>query len=291
DEQHRFGLEQRVQLRRKNEATHLLNMSATPIPRTMAITLYGDMDISRIREKPCGRLPVKTLVMSEARKGAVFNSMEKYIRQGRQCYYVVPMIEPNDDLELESVESAYAEICERFRAENCALMHGRLSAEQKQDIMSRFSGGEVSVLVSTTVIEVGIDVPNATVIVIRHPERFGLAQLHQLRGRVGRGTEQSFCVLLHDEDIGEAARERLDILEKSDDGFEIAEKDLSLRGAGTLTGSVQSGFSSEFIFADIYADVDLLCQAREDAEELIRSTDAAVIRKLSDASGAAAILS
>jgi ATP-dependent DNA helicase RecG len=192
DEQHRFGLNQRLKLRKKDTSVHLLSMSATPIPRTMAITLYGDMDISRITQKPHGRMDIKTLVLDVTQRSGVFNSMEKYIRQGQQCYYVVPMIDESDELELESIEKAYQEIKDRFGFCEVSMIHGRMKSREKDDVMEQFKNNEVSLLVSTTVIEVGIDVPNATVIVIRHPERFGLAQLHQLRGRVGRGSEQSF---------------------------------------------------------------------------------------------------
>ncbi|MDA3900874.1 MAG: ATP-dependent DNA helicase RecG [Spirochaetes bacterium] len=271
DEQHRFGIEQRYALRRKSESVHLLAMSATPIPRSLALTLYGDMDVSVIKEKPVGRLPIKTMLISESRAEALYRSIEKYVSKGQQCFFVLPLIDPNDESELTSVTECHDILHARFPNYTVAVVHGKMKSEEKERIMDDFLHNRASILVSTTVIEVGIDIPNATVMVIQHPERFGLAQLHQLRGRVGRGSLQSFCVLFHPDNISTHAKERISILEKSDDGFFIAEKDLELRGAGEIQGLMQSGFSSGFRYADILTDTVLLQIAREKAVNYLDS--------------------
>lgn len=270
DEQHRFGVEQRAELRRKGARTDLLVMTATPIPRSLALTAYGDLDVSLIKQKPADRIPIKTLVLPESRMNGVYASIEKYIAEGRQCYYVLPLIEESAKSDLASAKEVYEELSsEIFKHRRVGLLHGKMKAAEKSDVMDAFKKGDIDILVSTTVIEVGIDVPNASVIVIRHPERFGLSQLHQLRGRVGRGTHQSFCILLHPDSISPAAKERLGVLAVSDDGFVIAEEDLRMRGAGDFLGTRQHGLASQFEFADLARDLDLLLEARAEAERLV----------------------
>ena len=265
DEQHRFGVEQRSRLRSKGEKTDLLVMSATPIPRSLSMTIFGDMDISSIRQKPVGRKTVQTLSLPESRLKGVYNSMEKYILEGRQIFYVLPLIEDSEKLDIKSAIAVYEKLTGGpFAHRRVALLHGRLKQIEKDDIMQRFVKGEVDILVTTTVIEVGIDVPNASVIVIEHSQRFGLSQLHQLRGRVGRGSAASFCVLIYPDDISSDSKKRLDVLVSTDDGFVISEEDLKLRGAGQLTGVRQHGMS-EFEFTDLVNDMDIITTARDEA--------------------------
>lgn len=275
DEQHRFGVNQRALLHQKGNSPDLLVMTATPIPRSLTLTLYGDLDISLIREKPKGRLPVKTLILSEDREKGLYTSMEKYISEGRQCYYILPLINESDKSGLASAVQMYEKFSITvFPHRKVALLHGKMNSGEKDDVMNRFKTGEIDILVSTTVIEVGIDVANATVMIIHHPERFGLSQLHQLRGRVGRGMHQSFCILFHPKNISSETKDRLSVLENNDDGFAIAEKDLSIRGAGDFLGTRQHGESSIFEFADIVRDFSLLESAKKDAE--------CIIEKISD---------
>jgi ATP-dependent DNA helicase RecG len=270
DEQHRFGVEQRAQLRKKGSRTDLLVMTATPIPRSLALTAYGDLDVSIIKEKPAHRIPIKTLVLPESRISGVYTSMEKYIAEGRQCYYVLPLIEESAKSDLTSAKEVYEDLSTSiFSHRRVGLLHGRMKQDEKSAVMTAFRDGSIDILVSTTVIEVGIDVPNASVIVIHHPERFGLSQLHQLRGRVGRSVHQSFCVLLHPDGIGREIKDRLAILAKSEDGFSIAEEDLKLRGAGDFLGTRQHGLASQFEFADLARDLDLLLKARAEAENIV----------------------
>jgi ATP-dependent DNA helicase RecG len=266
DEQHRFGVAQRAALHEKGKGPDILVMTATPIPRSLTLTIYGDLDSSVIKHKPANRLPVKTLTLPESREDGLFRSMEKYISEGRQCFYVLPLIHESEKSDLTSAIAVY----ERFRDSvfthrRVALLHGRLKAAEKEEVMRAFAAGETDILVSTTVIEVGIDVPNATVMVIHHPERFGLSQLHQLRGRVGRGAHQAYCVLFHPDGISAESAERISVIEKNSDGFAIAEQDLKIRGAGDFIGSRQSGESSEFEFADLAGDFSLVTAAREEA--------------------------
>ncbi len=268
DEQHRFGTTQRSALRLKAPDAGLIVMSATPIPRSLALALYGETDISRILQKPANRLPVKTMLFDESRIEGIYRSMEKYIAQGRQCYYVLPLIEDNDEMDAESATAKFEELKPRFAGCGVGLLHGAMNKDEKNAVMRDFVQAKISVLVATTVIEVGIDVPNATVMVIHNAERFGLSQLHQLRGRVGRGEHQSFCILIHGK-IGAETMERLSIITESNDGFFIAEKDLALRGAGQITGNVQSGFVSDLVFASIDSDFELMEKAREAAEEFL----------------------
>ncbi|MBI2407147.1 MAG: ATP-dependent DNA helicase RecG, partial [Gemmatimonadetes bacterium] len=240
DEQHRFGVEQRATLGEKGDAPDVLLMSATPIPRSLALTLYGDLDVSVLDERPPGRQPVTTALRSEKARDKVMEFVETQIAAGRQAYLVYPIIEESDKIALKAATTAYEALAAGpFAHRRVALLHGRLSSDEKDAIMRSFRDGGIDLLVSTTVIEVGIDVPNATVMVIEHPERFGLSQLHQLRGRVGRGAEESFCILLGD--VGAEARERLRHVTETEDGFEIARADLRLRGMGDLFGKQQSG--------------------------------------------------
>lgn len=266
DEQHRFGVRQRLRLREAAEAPEVLVMSATPIPRSLALTLYGDLDVSVLDELPAGRRPIVTALRPDSARGDVFRFVREQAKTGRQAYVVYPLIEDSEALDLRAATEEY----ERLRAEafadlRVALVHGRMAAEEKDAVMRRFVAGEVDVLVSTTVIEAGIDVPNATVMVIEGAERFGLSQLHQLRGRVGRGAEQSYCIALYG---GGESHERLQIFAGTTDGFEIARADLRLRGAGEMFGLKQAGFP-EFRFADFAQDEDLMLLAREEAERLI----------------------
>lgn len=270
DEQHRFGVNQRAVLHQKGNSPDLLVMTATPIPRSLTLTLYGDLDLSLIREKPKGRLPVKTIILSEERRKGLYTSMDKYISEGRQCYYILPLIKESEKSDLASAVEVYETFTGSvFPHRSVGLLHGKMRPDEKEDVMSRFKSGEIDILVATTVIEVGIDVPNATVMVIHHPERFGLSQLHQLRGRVGRGTHQSFCILFHPTGISAESRNRLSVMEKNEDGFSIAEEDLALRGAGDFLGTRQHGETAIFEFADIAKDFSLLETAKKDAEELL----------------------
>lgn len=272
DEQHRFGVVQRGALYKKGEKPDLLVMTATPIPRTLALTLYGELEVSVINELPPGRQPIRTALRAPDRRDAIFEFAGAEARQGRQVYVVYPLIEESEKMDLKSAVAAYEELCHGHLAEfEVALLHGRLAAEEKAEVMDAFKKNRIQVLVSTTVIEVGVDVPNATVMIIEHAERFGLAQLHQLRGRVGRGGEQSFCILVSYASAGAElsdSRERLETMERTQDGFEIAEKDLQIRGPGEFFGTRQAGIP-EFKVADLIEDEDLLQSAREEARRMV----------------------
>ncbi len=270
DEQHRFGVKQRSLLREKGEHPDLLIMTATPIPRSLALTLYGDLDITSIREKPLNRQRIKTLALPESKIGGVYKSVDKYINEGRQAYFIYPIIEESQKVDLKSAISAFESLKnEIFPHRRVELLHGRLPSIEKDDIMRRFKNAEIDLLISTTVIEVGIDVANATIIVVQHSERFGLSQLHQLRGRVGRSHFQSFCVLLYPDDIGAEARARIDAVAATDDGFRIAEEDLKMRGSGHIIGFQQHGHDAGFEFTDLSADLDIIGIAREEAIALV----------------------
>lgn len=267
DEQHRFGVKQRADLREKGENPDLLIMTATPIPRSLSLTLYGDLDISYLMEKPSNRLPVKTMSFPESRLKAVFNSVEKYIAQGRQVYFVFPLIQESEKIDIKSAEAAFVYLKKDvFPHRNIEILHGRMQSDEKESIMERFKNKEIDILVTTTVVEVGIDVPNASIMVIEHAERFGLSQLHQLRGRVGRGEFQSFCALVYPDNTPEENRKRIDIIISTDDGFKIAEEDLKFRGAGSIIGVRQHGHNSGFEFTDTVKDIDLILNARKEAE-------------------------
>ncbi len=265
DEQHRFGVRQRETLSEKGEAPHVLAMSATPIPRTLALVLYGDMDLSVMDELPANRLPIKNCVVGTEYRPNAYKFMKEQIEQGHQIYIICPMVDENEEVELENVTIYTEQLRELFQGQATVdRLHGKMKPKEKNEVMERFSAGETDVLVSTTVIEVGIDVPNATVMMIENAERFGLAQLHQLRGRVGRGAAQSYCILMYGNDSKEA-KERLSILAGSNDGFHIAREDLKLRGQGDFFGVMQSG-DKLFKLADIYEDSKLLTMANEEAK-------------------------
>jgi ATP-dependent DNA helicase RecG len=267
DEQHRFGVEQRKALGQKGESPDVLLLSATPIPRSLALTVYGDLDVSVIDERPPGRQPVTTVMRSESSRERVLEFVDREVEKGRQAYIVYPVIEESEKLDLKSATAMYASLTEgAFSGRRVALIHGRIPGPERDKTMRAFRDGQIDILIATTVIEVGIDVANATVMVIEHPERFGLSQLHQLRGRVGRGGEASYCVLLGD--VSPEAGARLDVFARTDDGFEIARADLRLRGMGDLFGEAQSGMST-FKIADPLRDEALNEKAREIADRIL----------------------
>ena len=270
DEQHRFGVKQREAFAKKGSVPHVLVMSATPIPRTLAIILYGDLDISVIDELPANRLPIKNCVVDTGYRQTAYAFMKKQVAEGRQCYVICPMVEESETVEAENVID-YASMLGEELGDGIAVsyLHGKMRQAEKDDIMERFGRNEIQVLVSTTVIEVGIDVPNATVMMVENAERFGLAQLHQLRGRVGRGEYQSYCIFMSSSKSKET-KERLSILNKSNDGFKIASEDLKMRGPGDLFGIRQSGLM-DFRLGDVYQDAKLLQMASEAADELLNS--------------------
>lgn len=270
DEQHRFGVLQRAELRQKGYSPDVLVMTATPIPRTLALTLYGDLDVSTIDELPKGRKPVRTVWRTEEKREAIYEFMRTELKKGRQAYVVYPLIEESEKLDLAAAKQGYEMLSESVFPEfRCALLHGRMKSEEKEKVMQEFKAGQIQVLVTTTVIEVGIDVPNATIMLVGHAERFGLTQLHQLRGRVGRGTEASICILLSDRHCSEEAIQRLKTMEKTNDGFKIAEVDLAMRGPGELFGTRQSGLLRLKI-ADLVTDGPILTLARREAQMLLQ---------------------
>ena len=268
DEQHRFGVQQRAALLQKANNPHMLVMSATPIPRSLAMSLYADLDISLIKGLPEGRKTIRTAIRSEKKRTDVYHFVEQEIKDGGQIYIIYPLIEESEALDLKDATAGYEKICERFPSARVALLHGRISSEEKDAIMQSFAKGEIDILVSTTVIEVGVNVPNASVMIIEHAERFGLSQLHQLRGRIGRGSRQSYCILMPDHAVNESGAVRLKTMERTTDGFEIAEVDLKLRGPGDFLGTKQSGLP-DFRFGDIIQDQDLLELAKKQARELM----------------------
>lgn len=269
DEQHRFGVHQRLALRQKGQQPHQLMMSATPIPRTLAMSYYADLDVSVIDELPPGRTPVATKLVSDARREEVLTRVREACRQGRQAYWVCPLIEESEALQLKTALETYEQLTDSLPELHIGLVHGRMKPAEKQAVMQAFTCNEVQLLVATTVIEVGVDVPNASLMVIEHAERMGLSQLHQLRGRVGRGSAQSACILLYQAPLSEAARARLKIIYENTDGFEIARADLQLRGPGEFLGIRQSGVPMLKI-ADLERDADLLEAARNTADRLLR---------------------
>jgi ATP-dependent DNA helicase RecG len=267
DEQHRFGVNQRTVLRRKGMNPDVLTMTATPIPRTLAITAFGDLDVSTLRELPKGRKPVKTYAVGHQMLDRVIQFIRKEAAAGRQAYVICPLIEESDKLDVQNAIDVHAQLTQALPEFRIGLLHGRMPAQEKDDIMRRFKENEVQVLVSTTVIEVGVDVPNASLMVIYDAVRFGLSQLHQLRGRVGRGTHQSYCILIADPK-NETAKERMRVMTETNDGFEIARRDLELRGPGDFFGTKQSGLP-DFRLADMMSDFGIMEAARDDAAELV----------------------
>jgi len=267
DEQHRFGVHQRLTLAAKGRAVDVLVMTATPIPRTLMLTAYGDMDVSRLTEKPAGRKPVQTVLISNDRLDEVVHAVGRAVKNNARVYWVCPIIEESETSDMAAAELRFDHLKATF-GDRVGLVHGRLKGAEKDAVMTAFKEGDIDILVATTVIEVGVDVPEASVMVIEHAERFGLAQLHQLRGRIGRGSEKSTCLLMHAGHLGEIAKARLTTMRETDDGFVIAERDLELRGAGELLGTRQSGLP-EFRLANISDHGDLLQIARDDAEVIM----------------------
>ncbi len=268
DEQHRFGVRQREKLSQKGSTPHSIVMSATPIPRTIAVILYGDLDISVLDEMPSDRLPIKSCVVGPSYRPSAYRFIEEQVQKGHQAYVICPMVEESDAIDAENVVEYTKTLRQALSKDICVeTLHGRMKAEEKDKIMNRFLENDIQVLVSTTVVEVGVNVPNATVMLIENAERFGLAQLHQLRGRVGRGEAQSYCIFLYSNQNPQV-KERLEILNQTNDGFEIANRDLQLRGPGDLFGVRQSGLMN-FKIADIYADADILKQANEAVGDLL----------------------
>jgi ATP-dependent DNA helicase RecG len=266
DEQHRFGVLQRAEIRARGLNPDILVMTATPIPRSLAMTVYGDLEVSVIDELPPGRTPIKTVVVGEDQRNGVYKGIDREISLGRQIYIVYPLVEESEKLDLKAATAMFEELRDKiFPNYKIGLLHGKMKTDEKESVMQKFISNETQILVATTVIEVGVDVPNASLMIIEHAERFGLSQLHQLRGRVGRGAEQSFCVLLTGDKKTAVARERLGIMEETTDGFRIAEKDLEIRGQGEILGTRQSG-DQTFKIGNIIRDLRILEKAREDAE-------------------------
>ena len=270
DEQHRFGVAQRAKLWAKNTCPpHVLVMTATPIPRTLAMTLYGDLDVSVIDELPPGRKPIQTIHQFDNRRPSLYAGIRKQIAEGRQVYIVYPLIKESEKMDIKNLEEGYEHICEEFPECQVSKVHGQMKPAEKDAEMQRFVNGETQIMVATTVIEVGVNVPNASVMVIENAERFGLSQLHQLRGRVGRGADQSYCILVTSYKLSEDTRKRLEIMVQTCDGFEIAEADLKLRGPGDLEGTQQSGVAFDLKIADIAKDGQLLQYVREVASAIL----------------------
>ena len=269
DEQHRFGVAQRARLWSKSvQPPHVLVMTATPIPRTLAMTLYGDLDVSVIDELPPGRKPIATIHQFDNRRESLYRSVRKQIEEGRQVYIVYPLIKESEKIDLKNLEEGYLHICEEFPDCKVCKVHGKMKPAEKDAQMQLFISGDAQIMVATTVIEVGVNVPNASVMIIENAERFGLSQLHQLRGRVGRGADQSYCILVTTYKLTEETRKRLEIMVRTNDGFEIAEADLKLRGPGDLEGTQQSGIAFDLKIADIARDGQLLQYVRTIAEEI-----------------------
>jgi ATP-dependent DNA helicase RecG len=276
DEQHRFGVHQRLSLSNKGNGVDVLVMTATPIPRTLALTAYGDMEVSKIDEKPPGRKPIDTRLLPVEKMEDMVEGLRRQIATGARIYWVCPLVEESEKLDLAAAEERF-DILQASFGDRVGLIHGRMKPLNKDEVMQRFARGDLDILVATTVIEVGVNVPEATIMVIEHAERFGLSQLHQLRGRVGRGGNKSYCFLVYSGPLGETAKERLSIMRETEDGFLIAEKDLELRGSGDILGVRQSG-NVEFKLADLSVHADLLAAARDDAK-LILSKDPELLSK------------
>ena len=278
DEQHRFGVAQRAKLWAKNTCPpHVLVMTATPIPRTLAMTLYGDLDVSVIDELPPGRKPIQTIHQFDNRRASLYAGIRKQIGEGRQVYIVYPLIKESEKIDIKNLEEGYEHVCAEFPECKVSKVHGQMKPAEKDAEMQRFVNGETQIMVATTVIEVGVNVPNASVMVIENAERFGLSQLHQLRGRVGRGADQSYCILVTSYKLSEETRKRLEIMVQTNDGFEIAEADLKLRGPGDLEGTQQSGVAFDLKIADIAKDGQLLQHVREIALKVIENDPAGTL--------------
>ena len=270
DEQHRFGVEQRSKLWRKSaNPPHILVMTATPIPRTLAMTIYGDLDVSVIDQLPPGRKPIQTIHKYDNQMTSLYRGIRQQINEGRQVYIVFPLIEESEKSDLKNLETGFETLKEAFPEFKLSKVHGRMKAKEKEEEMQKFVKGETQILVATTVIEVGVNVPNASVMVILDAQRFGLSQLHQLRGRVGRGADQSYCILVTGYKLSEETRKRIDIMTETNDGFRIAEADLKLRGPGDLEGTQQSGVAFDLKIADIARDGQLVQLARDEAQKII----------------------
>ena len=272
DEQHRFGVAQRARLWSKNRVAppHVLVMTATPIPRTLAMTVYGDLDVSVIDELPPGRKPVTTVLRHEPDRFKMYQFVGSQLKQGRQAYIVYPLIEENEKLDLHALEQGYEQVCDVFPHYNVAMVHGRMKPAEKDYQMNLFASGQAHILVATTVIEVGVNVPNASVMVIEDAERFGLSQLHQLRGRVGRGADQSYCILMARSDLGRDTRHRLQVMTQTNDGFVVAEEDMKLRGPGDMEGTQQSGIAFNLRITNLAQDGQIIQLARNAAEDYLR---------------------
>ena len=267
DEQHRFGVEQREKLRRKGKNADMIVMTATPIPRTLSLTAFGDLNLVTLKEKPAGRGKIKTMWLKGSRRQAMYKSIENHVSKGRQCYIVYPVIDESEKLDLRAASDALLELrTSVFPGLKIELLHGRMKSTEKERIMSEFRSGKIQILIATTVIEVGVDVPNATIMIIEHADRFGISQLHQMRGRVGRGSEESFCVLMTDDKVTEEAARRLAAVETSEDGFYLSEEDMKIRGPGEILGIKQHGLPS-FRLADFIYDQKKIEAAMQDADK------------------------
>jgi ATP-dependent DNA helicase RecG len=277
DEQHRFGVEQRARLWTKNRRRpHILVMTATPIPRTLAMTLYGDLDVSAIDELPPGRKPIRTIHFRESERLRVFGAMRREIERGRQVYVVYPLIRESEKMDYQNLYDGFEHISREFPLPqyHVAALHGKMANDDKIEVMRMFKEGISHILVATSVIEVGVDVPNASMMVVESAERFGLSQLHQLRGRVGRGSEQSYCILMSGDKLSREARARLEAMVETNDGFRLAELDLQLRGAGDITGTQQSGMAIDLKIADLGQDGHILETARAAATSVLEADPA-----------------
>ncbi len=276
DEQHRFGVAQRAKLWQKNDfiPPHVLVMTATPIPRTLAMTVYGDLDMSVIDELPPGRKPVQTMHFFDNKRKQVYNFLKQQLIKGAQIYIVYPLITESEKIDLKNLEDGYRHITEIFPEEKIGIVHGQMKSAQKESAMRKFKKGETKILIATTVIEVGVDVPNASVMIVENAERFGLSQLHQLRGRVGRGADQSYCILMSSYKISNESRKRLETMVRTNDGFEIAEMDMKLRGPGDLEGTQQSGMGFDLKIANLGKDVEILKLARQVASDILKEDPA-----------------
>jgi ATP-dependent DNA helicase RecG len=271
DEQHRFGVMQRAALQEKGIKSDLLLMTATPIPRSLALTVYGNLDVSVLDESPPGRLPIKTIWRFDNKSKEIYKFVIEQIEAGDQVFIVFPLVEESEKMDLKAATESFEKLSSTyFKDKSAALLHGRMKSDEKDAIMKKFSNGEINVLVSTTVIEVGVDVPNSTIMLIEHAERFGLSQLHQLRGRVGRGSKKSYCILKTPHNIGETAIQRMKIMTETNDGFRIAEEDLKIRGWGDFFGTKQHGMP-DFNLANPIRDQKILQQARTDAFNIVNN--------------------